>query len=404
MADVVRLSIVYDTAQAASNLNVLNNRLGISTSAFKKAGLGALALANAVEVGSISAVGMASNLSRVASILLGPWGIALALAVAGLTFFTNKANKARDEARKFADQLRDVQRDVDKLLNPGQESPFAAEIQRLSDLILTLDRQVEDMQNSWLRRAQNFLATVGINIPGFPQFSFKAAAPGPSPAEGQRSKLQSQLNRLMTTDAELQRYNSLVEQQGRLLGAINEGQFPALESAIKLLQEHMDNLSRMSGPEAAEALKTSGIQLHLLTERLRQAERASALLKSGLETIADTIEDFVVTGTIAFTDFLNSILRLLYRDFTSELIHGIVRSAGFGGGSGSASPGSPVPVMGNPGGGITGSLQTNVNFTVNAIDAQGVAQFLTSNGPAIAAVVANQADRSRAIRRRFFRG
>ena len=403
MADVVRLSIVYDTAQAASNLNTLNNRLSISTGAFKKAGLGALALANAVEVGSISAVGMASNLSRVASILLGPWGIALSLAVAGLTFFTNKANKARDEARKFADQLRDAQRDVDKLLNPGEESPFAAEIQRLSDLILTLDRQVEDMQNSWLRRAQNFLATVGINIPGFPQFSFRTAVPGPSPAEAQRRRLERERQRLTPDAAAGVLSQRTLNQFSRIsaLGRLTQSPLSQqLAEQAGLLEEQLKKLWDLGFRPGSRQIDDTARSLQEYTAALRKAERAEHLLKSGLETLADTIEDFVVTGTLAFTDFLNNILRLLYRDFTQSIISGITRSAFSGGGGG----GVGAPDVKDVSGVLKGSMQTNVNFTVNAIDAQGVAQFLESNGPRIAAVVANQADRSRAIRRRFFRG
>jgi hypothetical protein len=394
--DVVRLAIVYDTSQAASNLNLLNTRLGVSQSTMKKAGLGALQLAQAMESGSISAVGMAGSLGRVASVLFGPWGLALAFAAAAVTFFLNKQAKAKEQSEKFADELRNTKRSIDNLLNPGTQSPFASEIDRLTDKITELDRRIKAAASSWGNWIQNAFAAATAFLPGgMPKVGF--AGP-PTGLQGQKSALEGQKGRLGGVDAQLTRYNSLMEQQGRLLEALGGGQIPALESAIDLLRDHMDALSHMTGEDAAAALAAASGQMSILVKRLNEVERSSRLLERGLFTIADAIEDFVVTGTLAFTDFLNNILRLLYQDFSSELIGSILRSVTASPTKAGADAGDVIP-MGQP----SGSVQTNVNFSIQAIDAQGVASFLQANGPAIAATVGNQAARAAGLRRQFRR-
>lgn len=375
---------------------------GVSNRAMRGAAQGAVVLARGLATGRLSAVSFASGMGRVASVIFGPWGIAIALAAGALSLLMNRQQKAREESQRLGDQLRDVRRRVDDLMGGRTESPFASEIQRLTDLIIELDRQVEKMQNSWLRRAQDFLSTVGLNIPGFG--TFRPSAPGPIKEGEQAKRLRGERGRLLQPGAEalaeLARYNKEIEVQSRLLGALNEGPFAAVQENIRLLREHMGNLAQIEGPEAAEALARTAVSLHDATEALRRMERQSRIVENGLQTMADALEDFVITGTLAFTDFLNSILRMLYRDFTGELVSGITRSVTGGSGAASVSGGDPVPVPG-PINGPSPSVMTNVNFTVQTIDTQGVSTFLERHGARIAGIVAGQADRSLAIRRKL---
>jgi ABC-type transporter Mla subunit MlaD len=59
---------------------------------------------------------------------------------------------------------------------------------------------------------------------------------------------------------------------------------------------------------------------------------------------------------------------------------------------------------GGKGSKLEGATVSNVNFNISTNDAQGVATWAQQHGPTIAAEVVRQADRSRNIRRRFWRG
>src|SRR5690242_17966234 len=126
----------------------------------RRAGLGALALVQGMQAGNLSATSFASSLGRVGAVLLGPWGIAMALGVGLLSFFHERAEKLIVKQQQLNDSLSDVKRHIDEMLNPGGQSAFSQELDHLDDQIRTLDETVQAAQRSWLRNAQIFLATV----------------------------------------------------------------------------------------------------------------------------------------------------------------------------------------------------------------------------------------------------
>lgn len=401
--DIVRLAIVYDTQQAAGNLNQLNGHLTRMQVGQKKAAIAALSLAQAFEAGSISAVGMAKSLGNVAAMIFGPWGIALAVAVGVLTLFMNSAKKAREEQRKLADEMRALTRTVDLLLRPSQkQSDFGAEVQRLTDLIRELDQAIQDSNDSWGTLMQGGLAAALMSL-GMGGIGAGLLPKAPA-AAGKRRGVQGQLNRLLEpgaeANAELDRYNKLVEQQGRLLAALNAGPFAAMDENISLLREHLEKLGTIEGPEAAAAFERTAASIRTATEALYQMERRFRLMENVLQTMADALEDFVVTGTLAFTDFLNNILRLLLRDATGGVIRSIMGGVG-GGGAGTATPGGPEIVSGP--GSVNPSVQSTVNFNVQTIDTQSTAQWAERNGGILAGEVVRQLERSTGLRRKVRR-
>ena len=406
MADVVRLSVVYDTQQAASNLSGLNRQLGITHSSARRAGLGALQLAQSFEDGTVSATKMASSLASLGTFIAGPWGLAIAFAAAGLTFFLNRQQKVREESRKFADQLRDTKRSVDELISGRGKTPFESEIQHLSDLIEDLDRKIKDANSSWTTMLQGGLA-VALQALGFGGIG-RALMPKAPPESAAAAAERKERARLLAEGPFAGIQNRAASDQrnsrnlARLLGTSQiDMMSDSLDRAKKELEDliaaGLDPLGKVATEDAA-AIKQG-------EEQLRRMTRAAVVMRSGLQTLADSIEEFVVTGKLAFTDFLNSILRLLYRDFTGSIIDSILRSAGASGshttgGSGGVQVGGDVG-----GGGITGSIQGGaVNFHITAMDSQDVARWVSSNGQMIAAEVSRQFSRSSNLRRVVRRG
>ena len=409
MADAVRLSIVYDTQQAASNLAGLNRQLGISTTSARKAGLGALMLAQSFESGSISAAGMASSLGRVSTFLLGPWGLAIAFAAAGLTFFMNRQQKTRDEARKFADQLRDTKRAVDELLIGRGKTAFESEVQHLSDLIVDLDRKIKDANSSWTTMMQGGLAAAlmalaGV-IPGAGALG-KLLMPGPPPESAAAAAERRERERLLRAGplAGISERAAFDQRNARNFARLMQGsEIDMMSNSLERARKELEDLIVAGIDSMSDRAKQMAASILQGEAALRKMTRAASVMRTGLQTMADAIEEFVTQGTFAFTDFLNNILRLLYRDFTGSIIDNIMRGVGRIPGSGSGGSGG-VQVGGSFGGpGISGNLATNVTFNVQTIDAAGTAQWLNQNGAQIAAVVTGQAARTRAIRRTFQR-
>lgn len=403
--DVVRLQIVYDTNQAATKLNGLNRQLTNLNSSTRTSASAVVGLAQAFSTGDISAVALTNRLSYLGG-KLGTVGIGLATATGLLVTFRNIADKAREKANKLADQMRNIRRASDELLRGDIRSPLQTQIENITDAIRELDRTLAVQRmgilerigiNPTLKRGRDDVISKAIMqfIKGGanPDLVKQRGALAGERAELTPERFAGALNaRALAQQNRISAFSSLT--RGTAAGAAAD--------KLAVLEKELEGLLEVL-PETSDEVQSVARQVNEYTDALRRELRAERLMTSALETTADALEDFVITGTVAFTDFLNNILRLLYRDFTGELIHGIVRGAvggpgpvgvsGAGQDAGDKVPGQP-----------SGSIQSNVNFHVNAIDAQGVASFLNTHGAAIAATVTQKASRASGMRRVFRRG
>jgi hypothetical protein len=409
MADVVRLSIVYDTSQASAGLNRLNGQLASHNGNSKKAANAAVSLAQAFSTGNISAVGLTHSLAGLGG-RLGLLGTGLAVAGGLLLAFRNIADKARETSKKLEDQLRTVTRAVDDLLRASPRSPLQTQIENITDAIRELDRTIGVQRmgilerlgiKPTLRRGRDDEISRAI-------LRFFGGGADPRLLE-QRGALTGQLQRL-TPEAGRQNISDLAAfsqrtaaQFARLTGGSEIGLMS--DRLARARKELMDLIEQGLDPMSDQA-KQMGASIQQGEAQLRKLTRTAALMRGGLETMADAMESFVTSGTIAFTDFLNNILRLLYRDFTGAGIEGILRGAGRVPGSGTAGSGGIPTSTGNGPApeGFNPSVQSNVTINVTTVDAQGVATFVRQHGPTIAAEVTRQAGRASSMRRTFRRG
>ncbi|HEX9239202.1 MAG TPA: hypothetical protein VF910_00930 [Candidatus Bathyarchaeia archaeon] len=397
MADVVRLSIVYDTSQAAAGVATLNARgqqfgktlslvngaADIGGRRLRTVALAGTHLAAQLSTGNVSALSLASSLGRLA----GPTAAAgLILTIVNLVNAFQEFNKIVKDISLSIDKMqtsaRDAHNDVRRLLGEAPPETKAEQaIKRLRDAAAAMRQEAQRLGGAAGKLLEGQADILLREIPGM----------------GRRARRGEQI-------AGRRDFNESLRESNTLLQMLKRTPLEQMTATMGLYQKRLEFLIK-THQEAGEEAKQLALLLHIGAEKMRQMERAAALLKGGLETIQGAIEEFVITGTFAFQQFLDNILRLLYRDFTDELIHGILKTAAGTVGAGSVTTGGTTPVPGPinqslVGGGVT----SNVHFTINAIDAQGVAQFINQNGAQIAATVAGHADRSRAIRRRFFRG
>lgn len=399
MADVVRLSIVYETQQAASRLNSLNGKLGSVHTSSRKVAIAALNLAQAMQTGSISVSALGNRLALLGG-KLGAVGLGLAV-VAGIFLLVKKnSDAARAQTEKFADQLRTTKRAIDDLLRVGFKSEFRAELEQISDQILILDRDLSKQRMNLLERWFG-----SFKLPSIKRFLFGGEDPQ---TRGQRNRLQGQADQLTP-----ERERTLISDRAsfdqnitRRMGRLLQGSaLDAMATAVDRAKQELHDLVVAGLDPTSEQARAMAASIRQGEEALRHMTRAANLMRSGLQTIADALEEFVVTGTASFTDFLNNILRLLYKDFTGSLIDSVLRGAGAlhpGGSAGSAGLGA-VPAPG-PINQSAGGITSNVNFTINTLDAQGVATFIQQHGATIAAEVTRQAGRSTGMRRMLRHG
>jgi hypothetical protein len=426
--DTVRLQIVYETGQAAARLQELDrlsaalqantNALTARTkglSQVTQAGTGhlrgmALAgtkLAHVLGQGNISVTGLASAMGKLAGA-----GVAGALIVT----IINVVN-AFQEFKRIVDDIsmsidamqnvaRDARTDVQRLFGEiGAETPLEKAVKRTRDAVAQMRKEAERLKGA----ARGILLGQAAELEGTIPGMGRRAAGQRAREEGIRLREKfditdkakagaKKIGGAFPLDAETERFNRALEEQGRLYAALGQGQVPALLAVLDELRKHMEELATIDGPAAAAELTQTAEAVNALTNKLQKMERAARLMEDGLFTMADALEDFIITGTFGFKQFLDNILRLLWRDLSGDLISGLLSGLGTGGGSGSISAPTALPAGPAP------SVSTNVNFNIQAMDAQGVAQFMDRNAPLIADAVVKEADRSRSIRRRFWRG
>jgi Lambda phage tail tape-measure protein (Tape_meas_lam_C) len=403
VADVVRLRIIYETEQAAGKLNQLNNSLTSTNGHTKKLASAAIGLSQALSTGNISATALTNRMTTLGG-KAGAVGIVLAVIAGALLLFKRNADAARDAAFKFQDQLRDTQRAIDDLLRPSTKPELQAQIEKITDAITELDRTLAQQRRTIIQRifgADNLhdfgenLLKIGRNIKRF-------FAGGESPeTRAQRNALGGQRAELTTGALTAAISGRATEQFARIrsFGELTRGsEASVVADQLNLMEKELQDLLVVLPADSVQ-VKALATDIRDHAEELRRLQRAEKLMTSGLQTMADALEEFVITGTFAFKDFLNNIIRLLYRDFTGELIHGLLRSVGLV----THGPGSPDPGTQTTGslggGGISGSVTSQTNFNVYTMDAQGVSQWIQQNGAQIAGEVGRQASRSAGLRR-----
>lgn len=444
MADTVRLGIVYDTSQAAASLTRLTQQLGAAQSratqlavVFAKANqrwatsseimasmakdAGRAAAATKTLVQPIEAVTMAAGINvhaqtalkrglvglamqatatsgpvghlAQALVLMGGGGgvlIAVAAAVGVLALAYHAWTQDTRDAIKAQEELIASLQSVGAhalltaariKLSAAQGALVEAEapsgvLTRMADAFRS-EGQLEARRQTALRalaKAENDVAAA----------SLRAAEAGNAQLKVIRDINEAERIRLANRAAE-NAQGLFLAQQGILRQA----------SAGDRRLRGMDPRQAQLAPEIPEL---AGFRKSLtgILQPTREVTQAQVLFKNGLFTMTDAIEEFVVDGTFAFTNFLDNIIRLLYRDFTGNLVDQI---------TGAVFPGTNTGPSGGGGGKdigtIKGSVQSNVTFNVNTMDAQGVSQWLNQNGPQIAAVVGNHAARARGLRKQM---
>ena len=394
MADVVRLSIVYDTGQAAAQLAALNTKgaqLDITTNRVSQAAgnagtkLRGMAvagshLANALATGNLSARTLAASVAHLA----GPAAFAgLAVTVLSVIEAFKEYNKivrdVEDTIDSMQNRARDARADVARLLGEQpQESNAEKAVRRLRDAVRDMRKEATRLGGAAGEEINRQADILELQVKGV----------------GKRAHAQDLRD---AANAE-QAYNRQLGRTDEILVALNAGPMERLQAHLALQRKRYEELIEKGLSPASEKARQMADEINFGAAALANMKRKAALFEDALFTMSDAVEEFVLTGTVAFTDFLNNILRLLYRDAASQLIGGLVSQASGFGGKGTVEPGKPT------GGKVLPSVVSNVNITVTAIDAQGVSAFLHQNGPEIAAIVGGHAERSRGLRKQLTRG
>lgn len=396
MADIVRLAIVYDTSRAAAALRGLDTQLATTArtttttnhaTATLKRGLVGLAMQATATSGPVGQLTQALLLlgGGTGAILIVAGAISgLALAYEAFTKDTRDAEAAQKELVKQLQQVgihaeltaAKIQLTLLRGQQSGPQTLGQVWQQFLSDMTGGKLGVSRDEQHERAARAIAEQMTLIVNLE-------KKAA---DVAKAHNEELRK---RLAIRAAEMAQ-GLFLAQQGVIRGA---------EASDRRLRG-MDP-SRLRPVADVPELANVRRHEHDVLQATREVTRAEVLFTRGLFTMADAIEEFVVTGTFAFTDFLDNILRLLYRDFTGNLVSNI---------TGSLFPGTNTGPSGGGGGGKDlGGLEknnvtSNVTFAIQTMDAQGVAQWVNQNGAQIAAEITRQATRSSAMRRKLTRG
>lgn len=404
MADVVRLSIVYDTQQAAAQLTQLNARgaqlasttnklsaaAGVSTGRLRNMALAGVRLSSALAGGNVSAASLAGSVSRLAGAsVIGAAVVSVLNLVNAFQEFKKISKDIENTIDEMQTSARDASKDVQRLLGevPQGESPAERAVKRLRDAAAQLRKEATRLGGPAGALLESQAADLEAQVPGVGARAAKGAA------SAERRRLAE-----ATKD-----YNKSLQDSNTILGLLNAGPLEQMNATMRIMEKRLQFLVE-NGKEAGDEAQQLALLLGIGAEKMREMERSLNLLRDGLFTAADAIEEFVVTGTFAFTDFLNNIIRLLYRDFTGELIGGILHSAAGTVGKGSVTTPGPEQVGVSPSGISPSVAIAGPNFTIHAMDSQDVSRWVERNGPMIAGEMARQFGRSANMRRAMRRG
>ncbi len=422
--DIVRLAIVYETSQAAAKLQELDqqlNRVQSSTktlnSAAGSASQGLRGLERPLTSIATEAAGIPGPIGHAASSLLrfgigGEVTIAVlagTAAIAGAWKLLQKPiDDARDAAKKAGEQF------IETLAAVSKGAQISLEITKIG---LQIDQLREKQQKFGIVEAARALAT---GVVFGPQAAIKEAAD------------RFQVYQRAIDDAS-RSIDILIGQLHKSDDALGANARRAAEAA-----EHLRELARANAAQqraAEEFIRERGrIQQELVTNLLPPGLIVPAggthdlgLVRQGIPFDTGGIEKALEIAGLKFGDLGNASVGLKSKfdiagksvlDFVGALAQAIgvlfPNDPGLGyavlgigqaiissthGSTGSGSKGTKRgEVVSEP------SVTTNVNFNVAAMDQQGVARWVQQNGPTIAAEISRQADRSRAIRKRWWRG
>lgn len=417
--DLVRLAIVYDTSQAVASLqqldgqlanittrtaavnrttalttfsfNANSNALGkvsaaaeVSDTRLKAVALAGTRLAAGMTAGTLSASGLASAIGHLAGAsVLGALVITIVNVVNAMQEYQRIVDDITSSIDAMQTAARDAKADVARLLGEAPaESNAERAIRRLTQAAAQLRREAARIGGAAGKVLEGQAADLEAQIP----------------TVGARAARQRELQPARDRQKIIDDYNKSLQDQSAIMTLLNVGPLDRMKKELELDTDAFQKLIEKGLNPTSQRAQDMLLMIQILSEKIRRMEEASKLLRSGLETAAQAIEDFVVTGTLAFQDFLDNILRLLYKQFTGDIITSIVSSA-----QGSSQK-SATPTEISFSRQVQPSMSTQVNYTVQAVDAQSVASFFERNGGLMAAELARAASRSRALRRRLLRG
>jgi hypothetical protein len=420
--DTVRLRIVYETGQAASKLQALDQQLTRTQTASASANHGAGQLKRGLESLAFSAAGVPGPIGKIAIGLLqfGAGSAVVLGTVAGLAVIAGayklltkelrdaeKAVKDTDAAFRSAlagqgsvqaanlaladaqKKLRDLKRDLAEqraLAEPhlvptfGRGGvPTGTHIEAGS---ATAQRAVENLTHAidTQQRTVDLLRAVSTKAyEDIAAAATKANTPFQAIADGFAS-IRANVDALIADPA----FQEFIQS----IAGLNPKGVPGPLAEIKQISDEM--MKAKLGPELTKPVTAATLE----------AAHASDLLIAGMQGMTAAILTFVETGTFAFAQFLDNLLRLAAGDAIENLLTQTFAGTGSTGDKFTGEVKGTIPEKVAP----VPSVSTNVNFNIQAMDAQGVAQFMDRNAPLIADAVVKEADRSRSIRRRFWRG
>lgn len=406
--DTVRLAIVYETGQAASRLQQLDRQLRSVHTRTVGAQRGAALLRGGLQSLAFQATGVSGPLGKISTGLLsiGAGSTAVLGVTAGVAVMASAFHLLTGRAEELA-------KANDKLADSYANVAGASAIQAF----ISAQKDLTEAQEKQDRRIGLNLASKSFGLAGgIVRFLFGATD----------ADLTDQSRNIATMENLV---DALHKKWQDTVRAIRDAA-RATQNLHELTKSYKDLASKLEGlfnpHELTKSPQEGGrkigdvINFHDLTKETKDLQlkidelgigirHTSQLMENALYTMSNAVEDFVITGTFAFTEFLNNILRLLIRDasdrFISNLLGsglGLLGGGGGGGGGGTDLLDTGAPPFGP--GSSQAALVTNVNFNVSAVDAQSTAQFFERNSAQIAAEVTRQADRSRSIRKRFWRG
>jgi hypothetical protein len=410
--DLVRLAIVYDTGQAASNLQQLDRQLKVVQGSHVGATGATRGLEGALRALAVQATGVSGPVGHLSTALLGLGtsstvviGVLAGIAV-GYAILFERSKAIREETDKLAKSFADA-------AHAGAAFTF---ISAQADLTAALEKLAS------MERTRTFLEK-NINIGGATGEALRVRAriiAGVTDADivDQHAKIATLTNLVNAyRDAWRDTHDAIIhsaEALDRHLKALKDARIPAIQAQVNA---EMAAGARQGRPPG-EPQFPFGTQFFESTHQggiidldaiIAQNNLIEKLSKMGLtlDTIsnagAELGNDFKLAGksVLDFVGFLAQAIGILIPNnpALSGAIMGIgsVIQSGIAGGGTSGGPQPGTINSARP------QVVTNVNFSVQAMDAQGVAQFVERNGPQLAAEITRQADRSRAIRRRFWR-
>lgn len=415
MADVIRLSIVYETSQvvaganrASAALSQVGNVSQKSSRHLRSMALAGTHLAHGMASGNLSVMGLARSMSHLAG--AGVAGAVLVSIINVINAF-HEFKRITEDVTNTIDAMqtaaRDAKNDVARLLGEAPaESNAEKAIKRLRDAARQLRKEGERLGGPAGRLLAGQADELEAQIPGV----------------GRRAAGQGGRERAKEAADATRDYNKQLRDLSSVLGFLNAGPMEQLQAHAALLRKRFEDLVK-SGAATSEQLETMGLalqsadaRLQKMKDRAAEAERKwdqmADTMGAGLDVMGNALEDFVMTGTFAFEQFINSLLQTMVRSGITALIGDLMPTKPKTFQSGGIVPGmGPQLAVVHGGEEIIPrhqragpSLTTQVSFTVTALDAQGVSQFFQQHGAEIAGVVAKQADRSRQLRRKWARG